>query len=110
VPYFFIVPLWLLCVIAGLAMLVTVRLRYMSLYVLIGSTLGLILSVVASTGFLFVSMALLSRLKFGSESPFGAFVVLAGYLFWIIVGGLIGIGLGAMIAFKLNRLIGWRQN
>jgi hypothetical protein len=108
--YFFILLFWLLCVIVGLAMLVTVRFRYMSLYLVIGSTLGLILSAAASTGFLWVSMALLGQLRFGGESPFGVFLVLAGSLFCFVVGGLIGIALGAVIAFKLNRLIGWRQN
>ena len=88
-------------------MLITPRFRHFSLYLMIGSTLGVIVSFVVSTGFLFLSGAFLNILGFKNWPALGALIMLFGYVGGIGVGGLIGIVSGLIIAQKLNHFIGW---
>jgi hypothetical protein len=102
-PYFFIAPFWLLCIVAGVVLLFLPRLRFLSAYFLLGSTAGLLCSVALSTALLVLLPKILP------SAPASGYVLLAGYLGGIGVGGLIGIGLGLLAARKLNLLIARRR-
>jgi hypothetical protein len=48
-PFFFIAPIWVLCVLIGLACLASTRLRFIASYLILGSTFGLLASFALST-------------------------------------------------------------
>ena len=100
-PFFFIVPVWMLVVMVGVALLFSRRLRFLSSYLLLSSTLGLLLSFLMS-----LALLLIAGKVFGNTSV--AWIALLAYLAGMFVGGLIGIVAGLFVARKLNRRLGWQ--
>ena len=98
-PFFFIAPLWLLSVVAGILFLFSSRLRFLSAYMVLGATLGLLCAFLLSLAFLMVGAKLL-----GGTSV--AWISLLAYLFGIGAGGVIGIVAGLILARGLNRRLG----
>src|SRR5580765_8059265 len=98
-PFFFIVPLWLLLLISGVALLFSRRLRFLTPYIVLGSTAGLMCSVAFST----VVLLLLGKLLGGTSAGWLAFVA---YLMAIVVGGGVGVVAGLLLGQKVNRQLG----
>ena len=103
-PFFFIAPIWLLCVTAGLLMLLSSRLRFLASYVILGSTFGLIVSFLISTATLLLLAKLMAGLE--SDGSLGGIVSILGYLSGIVAGGAVGIVVGALTAHRVNRWAG----
>jgi hypothetical protein len=101
-PFFFIAPIWLFCVVVGLALCFFRQFRFLSSYVILGSTGGLILSFALSTFVLWIGPRLL-----GSAGTWAGLMLIAAYLAAIAVGGLVGIIAGFLTARKINQLRHW---
>jgi hypothetical protein len=99
-PFFLIVAAWIPCIAVGLLCLAIRRLRFVSLYLLLGSSFAVLLAFILSTAVLF----LLPRV---GQSNVGAFAVLGGYLLMIGIGGFLGGLLGLLAAWRCNKRIGW---
>ncbi len=95
-PFFFIVPLWILTVIVGGALVSITATRRVGIYVLATSTFATVVSFVLSTAVLFVG----PRIAANPPGWFG-FVVVVGYLAAIPLGGLIGAVTGLLLTRKL---------
>jgi hypothetical protein len=96
-PFFFIVPLWLLAVAVGAVMLSIGSARRAGIYVLTISTFATAVSFLLSTAVLFVGP------RVASDPPaewFGLMVV-AAYLTAIPIGGLTGAIAGFLITREL---------
>jgi hypothetical protein len=102
VPFFFIVPVWLLFIGVGTLCVFSSRVRFLSAYLVLGSTMGLLFSFVVSLSLLMLGARLL-----GGTSA--AWISLIAYLFGIVAGGAIGIVAGLMLARVLNRRLGWAR-
>jgi hypothetical protein len=100
-PFFLIVPLWLLCLFAGLLLFLWPRFRFLSSYVVLSSTFGLVGAFVLSLGVLLISAKLLGGTRF-------AWVAIVAYLSGIVAGGAIGLMVGGYFARIVNRRLGWR--
>ena len=98
-PFFFIVPISLLFVAAGIVFLFIARLRFLSAYLVISAALGLAFSFLLSLALLM----LVARLLRGTSL---AWLSLLAYLFGIGVGGIIGVIGGLFLARGLNRRLG----
>src|ERR1700694_3436151 len=103
-PFFFIVPIWLFCVVVGLALCFFRQFRFLSSYVVVGSTGGLILSFALSTFLLWIGPRLLS-----SASGWAGFILIVAYFAGIAIGGLVGIVAGFLTARKINQRLHWTQ-
>ena len=101
-PFFFIVPLWLLFVVAGILLLFSSRLRFLSSYLVLGATLGLLFAFLLSLALLMLGAKLLAGTSL-------AWISLLAYLFGIVVGGAIGVAIGLILARGLNRRLGLAQ-
>jgi hypothetical protein len=99
-PFFFLLPLWAFCLLAGIALLFSSRLRFLGTYILLGSTFGMLLSFLLSLALLFFVAKFLAGTKL-------AWLAAVAYLAGIPVGGLIGSAGGAFLAYRLNRRLGW---
>lgn len=100
-PYFFIAPLWILCVLIGLILLTSKRLRFLATYLILGSTLGFVLSLAISSLFLMLVVSRPAVMEaFGT---WAGVVALAVYAIAILVGGAAGTGLGLWAAYRVNR-------
>jgi hypothetical protein len=99
-PFFFIVPVWAVCVLIGVALMLTKRFRFLSTYFLFGSTVGLLLAFGFSTAILMF----LGKILGGSNM---AWLALVAYILAIGVGELGGLALGLLFARTLNRRIKW---
>jgi hypothetical protein len=82
---------WLFAVITGLILLFPKQSRFLAPYLLIGSTLGLLLAFVFSG---------IVALSFGPEVSAGPLAMAAGGIFGFIAG--------SRIALKLNTVLGWQ--
>jgi hypothetical protein len=100
VPFFFIVPLWLLLLVFGTALVFSRRLRFLTPYIVLGSTIGLMCSVAVSTAVLL----LLGRLLGGTSV---AWLALVAYLVAIVIGGGVGVIAGLLLGQQVNRQLGW---
>jgi hypothetical protein len=85
---------WLFAVVAGLIFLLRKDSRFVSAYLLLGSTVGLVLS--------FVGVALMSSIL-GPVSPGAPWEPVA-----MVAGGVLGAFIGFWMALKVNRLLGWQ--
>ncbi len=99
-PFFFIVAAWLPCLVVGLLCLAFRRLRFASLYLLLGSTFAVVLSFVPSTAVLFLAPRI-------GDSRVGAVAFLGGYLLMIGLGGFVGGIAGLLAAWRCNKRFGW---
>jgi len=103
-PFFFIVPIWLLCVVVGLALCFFRQFRFLSSYVVLSSTGALILSFALSSFWLWFGPRLLSN-----ASGWAGLILIAAYLAGIAIGALVGIIAGFLAARKINRRLHWTQ-
>lgn len=94
-PFFFLLPLWMLVVVASIGMLFTRRYNSLALYLLFSSTGGLLLSFVASSAVLLIGPTLVAGTRFG-------WLVLLGYGTGIVFGGFLGILAGLFFAYRFT--------
>jgi len=89
--FFFIVALWLLCVVLGVGLLFSRRWRYSSSYLILGSTLGIIGSFVLSTAILFLGPKTFIGTDIGNGLVFfGGIVFIGLYVAGIAIGAVLG--------------------
>ena len=100
-PVFLAILLWLLCVLTGILLLLWPRFRFLSSYIMLASSLGLLGATVLSIVFILLSGKLLGGTSF-------AWLPLVGYLTGLILGGWSGIILGCYLARRINRRLGWQ--
>jgi ABC-type antimicrobial peptide transport system permease subunit len=103
-PFFFIVPVWFLCVVVGLVLCLFKQSRFLSTYLILSSTGSTITSLALSTLLLWVAPKLL-----GPERTLVRLFLIAAYLASIAFGGLIGMIGGFVAARKINQRLGWTQ-
>src|SRR5687768_2781694 len=95
-PFFFILPLWLLTVLLGIVMVCARTTRRAGVYVITMSTFATILSLLLSTVVLVVG----PRITVSPPEWMGL-MVFAAYLIAIPIGGLTGAIAGFVVARKL---------
>jgi len=95
VPFFLILPAWLFCFLAGVALLCFRRFRRIGLYAINISTAATILSLLLSSAVLFLGS------RFGPERTgrWSGIILIAAYAIAICLGAL----LGAIGGFWLTR-------
>ena len=96
-PFFFIVPLWLVAVVVGAVMVCIRSARRAGIYVLTISTFGTTVSLVLSTAVLFVG----PRVAASPQPGWFGLMVIVAYLAAIPIGGLTGAIAGFLITRKL---------
>jgi hypothetical protein len=101
-PFFFILPIWLLCVVVGLALCFFKQFRFLSSYLVLSSTGGLILSFALSTFLLWLGPRFLSN-----ASGWAGLILIAAYLAGIAIGGFVGIIAGLLAARRINKRLDW---
>src|SRR6266581_2555958 len=95
-PFFLILPLWLLTVAVGLVMVCFRPVRRPGIYVVTVATFATVVSFALSTAVLLVGA------QTGANAPsWLLFAVVAGYLVAIPIGGLIG----ALVGFLFTRRV-----
>jgi hypothetical protein len=100
VPFFFLVPLWLVLSVVGAVLLFWRRLRFLSPYIVLGSTVGL----ACSFAFSLVVLLILGKLFRGTSV---AWLALAAYLVAIVIGGGVGVIGGLLLGRTVNSKLGW---
>jgi hypothetical protein len=107
-PLFFLRPIWLVLVIVGVVLLISARFRYLSSYLILGST-GLMMAVVAQSSleFFWISIDKVFHLS-GDASFFGGLAMMS-YLAGPMIAGCLGVYVGVILARKLNRMLGWKN-
>src|ERR1022692_2074127 len=95
-PFFFIVPLWILCLLGGATLFCFARLRNLSLYVLLGSTGFTVFSFLCST------MVLPIAGKWPQLFWHSGLLAAAGYIGALLAGGGVRVVGGPAPAHKLN--------
>jgi hypothetical protein len=103
-PFFFIVPVWLLCVLIGVLLCLFKRSRFLSLYLVLSSTGGTIVSLTLSTFLLWIAPKLFSK-----EHTWDGVILVAAYLASIAVGGVVGTAAGFIAAGKINQRLRWTR-
>jgi hypothetical protein len=96
-PFFFIAPLWILCLVVGGVMFSSARRRSLSLYLLFASTGFAVFSFVCST------LVLVASGKWPGLFWHSGLLTLVGYLGALLAGGAAGAAGGLALAYKLNR-------
>jgi|SRR5579871_5523702 len=101
-PFFFLLPLWLLCIVVAVISLLSRKYRYMAAHLALCSTGALIGCL---TLFLAAVWAL-GKLHEPSSTEMGIvfLVVLIGST---ALGGILGLVGGFLVARSLNRALGW---
>jgi hypothetical protein len=102
-PFFLIVPVWLLCVLAGAVCAFFRRSRCVSLYLICVPTGGLLVSFAFSTLALLLGTRLFGHVR---ANWIGVVLILA-YVAAFGAGGLVGIFAGFVAARSANRHLGW---
>lgn len=100
-PFFLILPLWLVLLVLSVPLFFVRRLRFLGTHIAIASTAAVLVSFVLSTLILFGSARLLP------DSRFSGVAVISLYLLSIIGGGVAGSAFGMVLAHKLNRRLSW---
>lgn len=99
-PFFLIVPVWLLLVAIGIVLLFFRQARFLCLYFILVPTIGTLVSLALST----LVLWLIPRVFGGTESVAKfEFVVLGIYMASVVLGGAIGAIAGFIAAKKLNQ-------
>jgi hypothetical protein len=94
-PFFFIAPLWILCLLVGTVLFFT-RLGSLSLYVLLAPTGFAVCSFLCSTAVLLVAG------KWPKLFWHSGLLALSGYLGALLAGGAVGAAGGLALAYRLN--------
>lgn len=100
-PFFFILPVWIVCLIAGAALLCARSLRFLASYVLLGSTGFAIGSFAFSTLVLFIA---------GRSPGFflhSGLLVMGSYIGAVFFGGVCGSLAGLILAWRINERVRW---
>ena len=97
-PFFFIVPLWIIALVIGIALTFSARFRTFGLYVVAVPTGATLISFLLSTAVLFILPRVMPQ---PSRSWYGVFLILM-YLGAIGAGGLIGATTGFFVVKKLR--------
>jgi hypothetical protein len=100
-PFFFLLPLWALCLICGAVLAFFPRSRFLSTYVLLASTFAILLAFLLSTAVLLLA----GRVVGGTDF---AWLALIAYVAAIGVGGIGGAIAGLFLAHRANRRFGWK--
>jgi hypothetical protein len=103
-PFFFIVPIWLLCVVIGVVLCFFKRSRFLSLYLVLSSTGSAIVSLALSTFVLWTAPKL-----FAKEHTWEGLVLIAAYLGSIVLGAVVGAIVGFVAAGKINQRLRWTR-
>lgn len=98
-PFFFIVPLWFLCVLTGCVLLFFAQLRRIGQFVIAVPTGATGISFLLSTAALF----LLPRIMPQPAGPWYGIFTVSVYLVGIVAGGLIGAVAAFFVVLKLQR-------
>lgn len=113
--YFFILPLWALTILLGVALFFFPKLRFLSLYVILGSTFSVVLSALGLFTSLYLFVGLSSEVSGWSSwqrlgdiksyvgGGLGILTILGGFAAGAVIGGLVGIAL----AWLINRKLAW---
>ena len=101
-PFFLIAPVWLLFVVIGVSLCFFRQARFLSLYFILVSSTGMLISFVLSTLLLWVVPKL-----FGNMGSWARWMFIAFYLASIALGGLIGGVAGFFAARKINQRLRW---
>jgi hypothetical protein len=95
-PFFLIVPAWILCLLVGAGLFCSPRWRSLSLYVVLGSTGFTVCSFLCSTAVLLVAG------KWPQLFWHSGLLAIGGYLGALLAGGAVGAGAGLFLAYKFN--------
>ena len=95
-PFFFIVPIWLVCLLAGAVLFSFARLRSLSLYVLLAPTGFTVFSFLSST------LVLLVAGRWPQVVGHSGLILVGGYIGALLAGGAFGTVAGLALAYKLN--------
>jgi hypothetical protein len=101
--YFLFVPLWLLCVIIALILLIPRRTRFLSLYILLGATAVCLFSFLGGMAPLFI----LGKVYELIGPEFSWILAVPMWLLGTGCGALVGAFISFLAARRLNRAIGW---
>jgi hypothetical protein len=102
--YFLIAPIWALCVLTALIIAFIPRIRFASAFLLLGSTFGVLVSLV-------LSIVLLLIVGFCAKVTgftWLQWLSVVAYFGGLLVGGFMGIVLGSLLARRVNQWIGWQ--
>lgn len=101
VPFFFIVPLWLILVVLSIPLFAVPRLRFLGTHVVMASTVAVLISFALSTLILFGVPRLIPPFRWSGV------VLIVLYVLAIVGGGGAGLLLGILLAHNLNKRFGW---
>lgn len=100
-PFFFIVPLWIVLVVLAIPLFFIRRLRFLGTQVVVASTLAVLTSFVLST------LILIGVPRLVPASRLSGVVLISLYVLSILGGGGAGLLLGIILGHKLNKRFGW---
>jgi hypothetical protein len=100
--FFLLLPLWFVCVVAGVVMCWFKNSRFLSLYFFLCPTGGIAVALVLSTLVLWAGPHLLR-----SSESWAKWVLVIAYLGTIGLGGVMGGVAGFSAARRTNRLLRW---
>ena len=109
-PFFFILPLWVLLLLLAIPLFFIRRLRFLGTHIAIASTTAVAMSLLLSTLILFGVPRLLGPFRHSGVvviSRHSGVVVISLYLLTIAGGGVAGLLVGVVLAHKLNRRFSW---
>jgi hypothetical protein len=105
-PFFLIAPVCLLCILIGLTLLLSKKMRFLGSDVILASLVGTFASFLLSTGVLVVAPRLVSKTFVSAHRWLGVATIVA-YVLAIFIGGAMGVLVGCLTARKINRSLGW---
>jgi hypothetical protein len=100
-PFFFILPLWIMLLVLAVPLFFRRRLRFLGTHLVVASTLAVVTSFSLST------LALIAVPRLLPAFRFTGVVLLGVYLLSILLGGGAGLLVGVALAHKLNKRLTW---
>ena len=99
-PFIFIVPVWLMIVLAAVPLLFVRRLRFLAVHVVMASSLAILISFTLAIAVLLAG----GRLP---VSRHNGFVIFGLFVLSLIGGGVLGLVLGIFLAHRINLRLAW---
>jgi Na+/proline symporter len=96
-------PIWILCVVTGLVLLISPRARFLSAQLISAATLGAVTANVLAPAFLFGLVWLGVR---GTDDSMRSLLT-SSYFVGLVSGAVLGVVVGIHVARKLNRALSW---